>query len=80
MDRVLEDAIKDGNDHPALELLGMWKNNYQNEDAKGNDNINGPIFVVDNSKRAAPVPREVRPAGDANFRKALAWLRSSELM
>lgn len=68
-------------DHPALKLLGLWKNAYGNVDhlpAADEERVRSgsdrPTFAMEETKKVAPALRNVRPVDEKYFGKIWKWL------
>ncbi|KAF4542568.1 Acetyl-synthetase-like protein [Lasiodiplodia theobromae] len=79
----LEEA-RSGNgetDHPALKLLGLWKDAYGNVDhlsAADEERVRSGsdrrTFAMEETKKVAPALRNVRPVDEKYFGKIWKWL------
>lgn len=77
LDSLTDEAAK----HPARKLLGLWKDAYGNdkdgtgapkqETEKKKENVQ---FEMDETKKVAPVMRDVRPIGEEQFGKIWGWI------
>ncbi|KAL1618254.1 putative NRPS-like protein biosynthetic cluster [Neofusicoccum ribis] len=69
-----------GRDHPAMKLLGHWKNAYGSSDKQtGAAACERPIFDMKASKKMAPVLSTVKPVDEKYFRKIWKWLRDAKM-
>ncbi|GME65034.1 uncharacterized protein K452DRAFT_318826 [Neofusicoccum parvum] len=69
-----------GRDHPAMKLLGHWKNAYGSSDKQtGAAARERPIFDMKASKKMAPVLSTVKPVDEKYFRKIWKWLRDAKM-
>jgi len=69
--RRLEHA--DNTEHPAMKLLGLWKDSYGRDDAQAKQNR--PRFSVAETEQRVPILRDVRPLDEAYLLKIWTWVR-----
>lgn len=68
----LEDGLqKDQPDHPALKLLGLWKEAYGKEGADGE--VEGVAFDTTNARAFAPALR-TEPVDEEYFGRLWSWI------
>ncbi|OMP84082.1 Linear gramicidin synthase subunit D [Diplodia seriata] len=60
--------------HPALKLLGLWKDAYGEKGRSAGAGIERRTFATEETKKVAPVLRKVRPVDDEYFGKIWRWL------
>ncbi len=66
--------------HPARKLLGLWKEAYcNNNDAKQGKQKEEVTFEMSETKKVAPVMRDVKPIGEEQFQKIWRWI-NQEMM
>lgn len=71
LDNLTGEAAK----HPARKLLGLWKEAYCNDDAaKQGEQTAKVTFEMIETKKVAPVMRDVKPIGEDQFTKIWGWI------
>ena len=76
----LENLTGEAAKHPARKLLGLWKEAYCSNDADDDaDDNQGKkkkevIFEMIETKKVAPVMRDVKPIGEEQFTKIWTWI------
>ena len=69
----LDSLSGEGAKHPARKLLGLWKDAYGNDDgAQKKEDEKG--FEMIETKKVAPVMRDVKPIGAEQFEKIWGWI------
>ncbi|KAL1636727.1 putative NRPS-like protein biosynthetic cluster [Diplodia intermedia] len=67
--------------HPALKLLGLWKDAYGEEKGRSaGAGIERRTFAMEETKKVAPVLRKVRPVDDEYFGKIWRWMRDVKMV
>ncbi|KAL9120345.1 MAG: hypothetical protein Q9187_003101 [Circinaria calcarea] len=78
----LEKATGESARHPARKLLGLWKGAYCAEDsdaAPSSEKKAEVVFEMENTKKVAPVLRDVRLISEEHFRKIWQWMEREML-
>lgn len=78
----LENATGEAATHPARKLLGLWKGAYCAEDsdaAPSSEKKAAVVFEMENTKKVAPVMRDVHPISEEHFRKIWQWMEREML-
>ena len=70
LDNLSGEAAK----HPARKLVGLWKEAYCNSDAKKSRQTEEMIFEMVETKKIAPVMRDVKVIGEEQFTKIWTWI------
>ena len=61
-------------DHPAMKLLGLWKNSYGNESG---DTKQRPQFSMETTSKCVPALRDVKPLDEAYVGRIWEWIQKS---
>ena len=73
LDNLTDEAAK----HPARKLIGLWKSAYCNDDAEKRTQVEEEevvVFEMVETRKVAPVMRDVRPIGEEQFTKIWTWI------
>jgi thioester reductase-like protein len=70
---ALLETHKDSN-HPALKLLGLWKDAYGNATS---ERITRPRFCMVETKKAVPVMRDIEPINEEYMARIWAWMQAN---
>ena len=73
LDELTGEAAK----HPARKLLGLWKEAYCTSDRAGQEKLQEKeevIFQMTETKKVAPVMRDVKAISEDQFQKIWAWI------
>ena len=65
-------------EHPALQLLGLWRNAYgpkQDGDGKDDEDKGGKHFEMEKSRDLMPVLRSVEPVNEEYFGRIWMWIK-----
>ena len=78
----LENVKGNAAKHPARKLLGLWKNAYcagDNDEGTGSEKKAETVFAMENTKKVAPVMRDVKPISEEHFAKIWQWMEREML-
>ena len=72
----LENLEGESAKHPARKLLGLWKDAYCGEAHESAEDTSkqGLAFSIEETKKAAPLMREVQPINEEQFEKMWRWM------
>ena len=71
----LDQLQQDGEQHPALKLLDMWRKNYGGDDSGAHTQSLDITFDMTETEKASPTMRNVAPIGEQHFVKIWEWLQ-----
>lgn len=80
----LEQLQDQHSDHPAMKLLGLWKEAYANEgnndterSATNGEKVAEAQFATEKTAKIAPVIANIQPLDQAYFKKIWAWIKET---